>query len=230
MSRDLETNPSHSRSEERTKSNKVPSWFRNLFRRNKAKKDDGQSPQPGKKPKSPRQYNTEPSPPGPVYGDEFGDDTSLSFKGKMEKLQKTMKTPHGSKKVRIFSRSADCEYEWLKTRLESEQFKKIVKSVRPCCITNDGSEQFRADVARCNFGILYHSKNRGRINITDVTDSLYDEELRYLSDKLGAENVIVVIDDLEDSSEKRRSKILNSQPSLKTMAKDVFLFSPDEKK
>lgn len=130
----------------------------------------------------------------------------------------------GKIKVGIFSRSAESEYEWLRSRLDPKRFK-----VRPCPITNNGFQQFSKDVSWCNVGILYHSKNRGRINITDVTDSLYNEELQYLSKKLKKKHVIVVIDDLTDSGQKEKDRILDAQPSLKEWAKEVFLFSKDEK-
>ncbi|CAH2308054.1 Hypothetical predicted protein [Pelobates cultripes] len=73
--------------------------------------------------------------------------------------------------------------------------------------------QFMEDVSECKFGILYHTKNRGRINVTDVADSLYDEELKSMSDNLGKDNVLVVIDDLEDSSPQERNRILQNQPN-----------------
>ncbi|CAJ0956555.1 unnamed protein product, partial [Ranitomeya imitator] len=152
----------------------------------------------------------------------------LHLKKNVRQMRKTMKRKSPNKvKVGIFSRSAESEYEWLKTRLTSESF---VKSVRPCCITNNGSSEFSSSVSRCDFGILYHTQNRGRVNLTDVTDSLYDEELQYLSSRLEKKNVIVVIDDLTDSSEERKKEILKNQPKLGTLAADVFLFSGYEKK
>ncbi|CAN2390448.1 hypothetical protein PRIEUP_LOCUS485, partial [Pristimantis euphronides] len=132
--------------------------------------------------------------------------------------------------VGIFSRSAESEYQWLKSRLESKSFQQSVNMVRPCYITNGGFQQFSKDVSWCNFGILYHSKNRGRINITDVKDSLYDDELQYLSQKLKKKNVIVVIDDLTDSSEGQKETIQEAQPRLKELAEEVFLFSTAEKR
>lgn len=41
------------------------------------------------------------------------------------------------------------------------------------------------DLSQCTFGILYHTKNRGRVNITDVEEALYDEELETISAELG---------------------------------------------
>ncbi|PIN97369.1 hypothetical protein AB205_0128450 [Aquarana catesbeiana] len=90
--------------------------------------------------------------------------------------------------------------------------------------------KFRDDVSRCTFGILYHTRNRGRINIVDVTNSLYDEEMNYMSQHLGKEKVIVVVDDLEDTSDVEKRRILESQPSIGTLARDIFLFSANDKK
>ncbi|CAI9617825.1 unnamed protein product, partial [Staurois parvus] len=87
-------------------------------------------------------------------------------------------------------------------------------TVLPHYISNNGEEQFMEAVSRCTFGILYHTKNSGRINIVDVTDNLYNKELRYLSERLGKEKVIVVVDDLEDASSKEKAQILEAQPVL----------------
>uniref|UniRef100_A0A8C5PWT5 Uncharacterized protein n=1 Tax=Leptobrachium leishanense TaxID=445787 RepID=A0A8C5PWT5_9ANUR len=132
-------------------------------------------------------------------------------------------------RVGIFSRSAEVEYSWLQTRLRSYRFSHCVQEVTPCYISSSGYRQFYQDVSQCSFGILYHSKNRGRVNVTDVTDALYNDELRYLSETLGRENVLVVIDDLEDSGPDMRSRILQTQPSIKTLAQDLILFSKEKK-
>ncbi|XP_069840798.1 uncharacterized protein [Dendropsophus ebraccatus] len=131
--------------------------------------------------------------------------------------------------IRIFSRDAEVQYSWLMTLLGLEVFRDCVQSVRPCYISNTGFLQFYEDVNRCTFGILYHSKNRGRINVTNIEGSLYDEELEHLSSRLGKEKVIVVIDDLEDSSDDHKTRILEHQPSIMEKAKDLFLISPKEK-
>ncbi|XP_073416780.1 uncharacterized protein [Dendrobates tinctorius] len=160
---------------------------------------------------------------------EFSCGKSSSFEDKLEQMRRVMrrKSPKQKVKVGIFSRAAESEYQWLKTKLESLSF---VKSIQPYCISNNGLGEFSSNVSRCDFGILYHTKNRGRVNLTDVTDSLYDEELQELFKYLGKENVIVVIDDLTDSGEGRKTEILKGQPKLGSLAADVFLFSEDEKK
>ncbi|XP_069591230.1 uncharacterized protein [Ranitomeya imitator] len=134
--------------------------------------------------------------------------------------------------VGIFSRSSENEYSWLRNLLESQDFGKI-KPVYSCCISNNGFSRFCDEVSQCKFGILYHSKNRGRVNLTDVTDSLYDEELGHLSSTLGKENVVVVIDDLDDDGDAVKNTILCSQPKIKNLAQDLILVrsaSPEEKK
>ncbi|XP_077350347.1 uncharacterized protein LOC144000406 [Lithobates pipiens] len=127
--------------------------------------------------------------------------------------------------VGIFSRSGDIEYAWLTGRLEKHH------KVLPIYISNRNRHVLIQSLSQCQFAILYHTKNRGRINITDVTDSIYDDEINLLSDRLGPSKVFAIIDDLEDSSEETKNRILNSQPTLlgKTEGK-VFLFTKEEKK
>ncbi|KAE8578361.1 hypothetical protein XENTR_v10023483 [Xenopus tropicalis] len=123
----------------------------------------------------------------------------------------------------IFSRDDQANYQWLIDSAYS-----AVPDIRLVYIANDSGETFREEVHKCTFAILYHTATRGRINITNVTDSLYDVELQYLYNILGKENVVVVIDDLEDSSVEK-DRILESQPRLGHLARDVFLFSVEEK-
>ncbi|KAM4628468.1 uncharacterized protein O3C94_019215 [Discoglossus pictus] len=141
------------------------------------------------------------------------------------------KTGGGSQVVvGIFSRSSQSDYFWLTNQLRSKTFGHLVKEVRPFYIANDAAQKFSHEVAQCNFGILYHTKNRGRINITNVTDSLYDWELKHLSDILGKQNVIVLIDDLETNGHEDRTRIFTQQPDIQTNAQELFLFSKNEKK
>lgn len=153
------------------------------------------------------------------------------YNGKMEKMKRLVKdsAPLKGQKIGIFSRSSESDFEWLKMELESGCFRDAVEDVRSYYISNRGFQQFMTDVSNCSFGILYHTKNRGRINITDVTDSLYDEELQYMSGMLNKE-VIVVVDDLQNGNDEEKSRILHSQPTIGEKAKDLFLFTTDEKK
>ncbi|XP_072273231.1 uncharacterized protein [Pyxicephalus adspersus] len=138
--------------------------------------------------------------------------------------------PPGTKHcVGIFSRSSTEDYSWLMTLLTSEYFTDNIHEVKPCYISNYGFQRFINDLSQCTFGILYHTKNRGRVNITDVIDSMYDEELDYLQMMLGQDNVIVVIDDLEDSSDQEKARILENQPSIGRLASDLFLISHKDK-
>ncbi|XP_075422710.1 uncharacterized protein LOC142463630 [Ascaphus truei] len=129
--------------------------------------------------------------------------------------------------VGIFSRDGrDCS-DWLVNVLQSKDFPQV--EVSPVYISNNGDQQFRKEVSKCTSAILYHSKRRGRINITNVTDSLYDQELEHLSSKLGKENVIVVADDLDSSTSEDRIRILENQPNIKEQACELVLFSTEEK-
>ncbi|KAM5152271.1 uncharacterized protein ACMZJ9_010473 [Mantella aurantiaca] len=124
--------------------------------------------------------------------------------------------------VGIFSReSPDC-YRWLVDFLQSFLPPGDVESLY---IGNTS----RIRPQDYTFSILYHSKTRGRINVTDVTDSLYDGELQALSRTLGKRNVIVVIDDLDNNSDEEKTQLLMSQPSIGMKAQELFLFTPEAK-
>ncbi|XP_040211858.1 uncharacterized protein LOC120942944 isoform X2 [Rana temporaria] len=130
-------------------------------------------------------------------------------------------------KVRIFSRDAKENYNWLLNVLKSAMFESLVGNAVGTYITNN-FRSFTDDLTQCTFAILYHTKKRGRLNITDVTDSLYDEELRDLEDHLG-KNVIVLLDDLDDSSDGNMRRILQEQPLIKECAETLILISELEK-
>ncbi|XP_041434699.1 uncharacterized protein LOC121399012 isoform X2 [Xenopus laevis] len=132
-------------------------------------------------------------------------------------------------KIGIFSRSAESDYDWLQTSLRTE-LRDLVVDVRPYYISNNGRLQFWEEVSQCTFGILYHTMRRGRLNITNVADSLYDDELKYMAEQLGKENVIVVADDLEDSSPEKQQRILEHQPNIGEYACDLVLLTPADKK
>ncbi|XP_075687602.1 uncharacterized protein LOC142656558 [Rhinoderma darwinii] len=130
--------------------------------------------------------------------------------------------------VGIFSRDDETSYQWLARYLSTD---RNVRSIHSVQVTNKSPEDFREGTRRCTFAILYHTKKRGRINITDVTDSLYDEELEHLSSAKGRENVIVVIDDLEDDGDNgHRARILQNQPSLQRLTIEVLCFTLEEKR
>ncbi|XP_063285169.1 uncharacterized protein LOC134571054 isoform X2 [Pelobates fuscus] len=129
--------------------------------------------------------------------------------------------------VGIFSRSAEEDYQWLGEGLRL--FKDSVKEIRHCYIANSGFHTFTKEVDQCQFAILYHTKNRGRVNITNVTDSIYDKELKHLSDTLGRGKVIVVIDDLDKTGFEQKSCILREQQNIADQAAELFLISPHDK-
>lgn len=134
----------------------------------------------------------------------------------------------GRNKVAICSRDSEQNYEWLIDFLEKRMCEQTKIEARPVYITNDMSK-FRQEVSRYNFAILYHTKKRGRINITNVTDSLYDEELKFLHNTFGKQKVVVVIDDLEKSDDDEKRRIVEGQRDLSDYARDVFLFTQDDK-
>lgn len=125
--------------------------------------------------------------------------------------------------VGIFSRSDETDYAWLMNPLGE------CCEILTFCITNNNRHELIQCSNQCQCTILYHTKNRGRINVTDVTDSLYDSEIGLLFDRHGKRHVLVVIDDLEDSSQEVKQRILSSQPTLRTKAHDIFLFTKHEK-
>ncbi|XP_077303084.1 uncharacterized protein LOC143923344 isoform X2 [Lithobates pipiens] len=135
----------------------------------------------------------------------------------------------GPRKVAICSRDSEQNYEWLIDFLKNRTCRKPNKiEARPVYITNDMSK-FRQEVSEYDFAILYHTKKRGRINITNVTNSLYDEELKFLNERFGKEKVVVVIDDLEKSDEDEKRRILEEQRALREYAREVFLFTQEDK-
>ncbi|XP_073505100.1 uncharacterized protein [Phyllobates terribilis] len=157
------------------------------------------------------------------------DTTSCPPPGNSGNREET-RTPRDLGIVGIFSRSSNTDYSWIETELKSPDMIPMVSKVRPFYISNNQSGKFYEELGLCSFGILYHTKNRGRVNVTDVTDSLYDEELEAMSVILGRENVIVVIDDLKNSSLDEKQRLLTSQPSIDRYAFDLLLFSEQEKK
>ncbi|XP_068100165.1 uncharacterized protein [Hyperolius riggenbachi] len=129
--------------------------------------------------------------------------------------------------VGIFSREDKSCYTFLHHALRSQDL--LVSEVRTFLISNSRQQEFQEEVARCRYAILYHSRRRGRLNITNVTDSLYDEELTKLSEMLGRDHVIVVADDLDSSSSEDKQMILHNQPLIAEMAKDLIVFSTEDK-
>ncbi|KAG8547649.1 hypothetical protein GDO81_027866 [Engystomops pustulosus] len=126
-------------------------------------------------------------------------------------------------KIGIFSRCAESNYRWLVDWLKTKCLMRA-DDVHGVYITNNYTD-FYSEIRNCSFAILYHTKKHGRLNITDVTDSLYDKELRDLSEYLGKDKVIVVIDDLQKTDSSEKTRILENQPSIGRLAADLFLFN-----
>ncbi|XP_069591276.1 uncharacterized protein [Ranitomeya imitator] len=137
-------------------------------------------------------------------------------------------TKNQNHKVGIFSRDGDANYKWLFNLLSFyAMFQSLVGKVNPIYISNSG-ENFIFGLSQNSFAILYHTKKRGRLNIANVTDSLYDEELKDLSDHFGTSNVVVLVDDVEDSGDSNRRRILEEQ-RLDSYATELILISEQEK-
>ncbi|KAM5151630.1 uncharacterized protein ACMZJ9_009861 [Mantella aurantiaca] len=130
-------------------------------------------------------------------------------------------------RIGIFSRAAESNYTWLAESLKADGPMRSV-DIKAVYISNNYNA-FSSELKKYQFAILYHTKKQGRLNITDVTDSLYDRELREMSEFLGKENVIVVVDDLQNSESKDKERILECQPSICEFARGLFLFTENEK-
>ncbi|XP_041431792.1 golgin subfamily A member 6-like protein 7 isoform X2 [Xenopus laevis] len=153
------------------------------------------------------------------------DGASLESSRKNLKLDIPCSQKHS---VGVFSRCAKINYKWLVVKLESKAFGSLVKEVHAVEISNDVSH-FLSAVNNCTFAILYHSQNHGRLNIIGVPDSLYDRELKTLFQSFGKKKVIVVIDDLKDSSAEVKRNILHEQKSIEQFSQELLLFSETEK-
>ncbi|XP_066433687.1 uncharacterized protein [Eleutherodactylus coqui] len=136
-------------------------------------------------------------------------------------------TRHQRHTVGIFSRDGEDNYKWLINLLRTGMFQSVVELVLPIYISNT-ARNFNRGLNESSFAIVYHTKKRGRLNIANVTDSLYDEELEELSRHLGRRNVIVLVDDLEDSSDSNMRRILQEQ-RLDVSVCELMLISEREK-
>ncbi|KAG8539771.1 hypothetical protein GDO81_021708 [Engystomops pustulosus] len=135
----------------------------------------------------------------------------------------------GKLDVVVTSRAAECNALWIINHLRSQVYRDLLGRVTYLPITNRNQEEWSCEVQNHSFSILYHSKHQGRINLTDVTDSLYDLELQELSKTLGRGNVMVVVDDLQKSDEEEKQRILKNQPSISRWASQLLLFAENEK-
>ncbi|XP_041433095.1 uncharacterized protein LOC121398242 [Xenopus laevis] len=130
--------------------------------------------------------------------------------------------------VGISSRCQQDQFQWMIDMLTSH-LSELVTEVKYYPITNENSDEWKKEVKGCSFGILYHSLKHGRINITDVEGSLYDKELLYMSQCLDKENVMVVLDDLEQTTEEETKRILRTQPSIKHCSSLLLLTAKKDK-
>ncbi|XP_073490691.1 uncharacterized protein [Aquarana catesbeiana] len=120
-------------------------------------------------------------------------------------------------RVGIFSRSEIIDYSWIRDLLQSDHFRSHVSDVRHYDIRDSG---------KSSFGILYFTKKKEQINEKYVTDV---QQIQRHRSHLGKDNVIIVMDDVEDSSDQKKIRILESHPDIKDLYHNLFLFSPQEK-
>lgn len=92
-------------------------------------------------------------------------------------------SPPSKYRVRIFSRSHESNYFWLIDGLKAGEGLRSA-DIRGAPISNRYTD-FSQEVTNCDFAILYHTLKSGRLIISDITDSLYDTELKDLSGLLG---------------------------------------------
>uniref|UniRef100_A0A803JCZ4 Uncharacterized protein n=1 Tax=Xenopus tropicalis TaxID=8364 RepID=A0A803JCZ4_XENTR len=123
--------------------------------------------------------------------------------------------------IGIFSRKSKESYSWLTDHLTWEFDTKTFH------LSNRGEWKQTEDFYECTHAILY--QNSWWLTISYALDSLYDEDLQFLSTMLGKKNVIVVQDDLMDAGPEAKSIRLRNQPSIENLAAELFLFSVEEK-
>ncbi|MEE6524660.1 hypothetical protein FKM82_024232, partial [Ascaphus truei] len=136
---------------------------------------------------------------------------------------------HEKLDVSVTSRAAEDNALWIMNHLQSPRYRGLLGRVTYLPITNSNKTEWRSEVNKSSFAILYHTKRQGRINITDVTDSLYDTEIQHMSEELGRQNVMVIVDDLQKSDDEERERILTSQPSISRLACQLLLFTDKER-
>uniref|UniRef100_A0A4W3HUH2 Uncharacterized LOC103189741 n=2 Tax=Callorhinchus milii TaxID=7868 RepID=A0A4W3HUH2_CALMI len=76
--------------------------------------------------------------------------------------------------------------------------------------------------------VFHHSVLQGRMNLTDVYDSLYDNVLKSTSNKAGKESIIFIVDDVQDGKTSQNN-IKVEQPTLSQCCESVFVFQKTEK-
>eukprot|EP00062_Callorhinchus_milii_P023782 gi/632982989/ref/XP_007908426.1/ PREDICTED: uncharacterized protein LOC103189732 [Callorhinchus milii] len=75
--------------------------------------------------------------------------------------------------------------------------------------------------------VFHHSALQGRMNITDVYDSLYDYILRYMSWRVGRKSIIFIVDNVQDGKT-AQNNIKVEQPTLSQCCNNIFIFQNTE--
>uniref|UniRef100_A0A8C5QIC0 Uncharacterized protein n=1 Tax=Leptobrachium leishanense TaxID=445787 RepID=A0A8C5QIC0_9ANUR len=131
--------------------------------------------------------------------------------------------------VGIISRCQESDLKWLVDLLRSDPFEGIVGDVRHLLITNTNAREWKSRAERCTVGILYHTKRHGRVNVTDVPNAMYEEELTFISERYGRERVLVVLDDMEQIDDDEKQRILSNQPKIWSLSSELLLIPHDGK-
>ncbi|KAM4631560.1 uncharacterized protein O3C94_018197 [Discoglossus pictus] len=125
------------------------------------------------------------------------------------------------KLVGIFSKDDPGTYK------EMRKFLAKFSTVKPVPMSNNTQENYTNKIFGCSVAVLYHS-NGENVNDTGLPNGLLHGELEYYSSVLGKENVIVVIDNVTDSGDAEKIRILEHQPKISRLAQDLFLFTRNE--
>ncbi|CAI9623938.1 unnamed protein product, partial [Staurois parvus] len=121
----------------------------------------------------------------------------------------------------IVSRSTNSDFSWITELLHSDNFKDLGLDVKPFTIDNG---LFYSGLYF--FAFLYFIKKRGQIDEADAEDM---QMIQKYKSHFGKDNMIIVIDNVEDSSDQQKKQILKSYPDIEDLYHNIFLFSHQEK-
>ncbi|CAH2308185.1 Hypothetical predicted protein, partial [Pelobates cultripes] len=124
--------------------------------------------------------------------------------------------------VGISSLAPEYHLKWLMDLLQSDPFQEIV-DVRYLLMTEKRAG-WKREADDCTVGILYHTMKCGRFEI-----SKYEEELKYLSKKLGKERVMVVIDDVEKGDDNETKKFIDNNQGILSLSTHFLLIPLNNK-
>ncbi|XP_073491542.1 uncharacterized protein [Aquarana catesbeiana] len=125
-------------------------------------------------------------------------------------------------RLTIFTRDPDIVEEQLLILCSSNSAFKC----RPVsCIFQVEEGKWKSEVDGSSV-IVLHLSHSPETPLPDLSD--VKEFLDYCREKHGKDNVIIVMDDVEDSSDQKKTQILESHPDIEDLYHNLFLFSPQE--